>query len=259
MKNLLLIALLSLSLVSCKKKYNEGYNDAAAFYSDMMVKFSLFQQNLSINDGSHIAFVKLAEDDKNFVVFSYLGFYYAIDFTNMTEATAASYADLITYLSTNDLVYGLTDNGNGTFSCNNGTCFTSTTGADVSAYAGFVFESTSATSKDLEMATAVVEKAQTIEFSKGISAELGLSEERSLEVARITSQMNNLYKNRSMTNADLNVFVSEVIGTDLKTLDAAYSNFSNGNVNAFDKVIENASEVNGVEAEQAKKILLQLL
>ena len=111
LKGLALVLVLSMGFTSCRKKYEE-----------IMVNFSLFQQTLSVNEGSHINFVKFAKSDKDYMVFQLSGAYFAVDFSDMTKDIAGNYGNLVSYVTTHHLLYNLTPNGDGTFRCATGTC-----------------------------------------------------------------------------------------------------------------------------------------
>jgi len=93
----------------------------------------------------------------------------------------------------------------------------------------YYYEQTSVGSKDLEKIGAFMEARKIQRTAEYLAAEFGLSEERGMEVAKLTSNFEHLSKMRSLTDADANSFAEEVIGTDMKTARAAYEKAIQGN------------------------------
>ncbi len=119
-------------------------------------------------------------------------------------------------------------------------------------WTGLVFEETSASSKDLEMLAAVKEELNIDASAANLQANLGLSEERSVEVARLASQLSHSPKS-SMTNKDYDMFAKELMGSSITQLKAAQNSKP-----AMDALISKAAKVNEVSNEHMKGIISEL-
>ncbi|MBF0362538.1 MAG: hypothetical protein HQK49_16080 [Oligoflexia bacterium] len=121
------------------------------------------------------------------------------------------------------------------------------------------FEQTEGSSKDLEKVGAFLEEKKAADMGGKLAAEFGLSEERGIQIAKLSSQWNSLKKKRSLTDADAHAFSKEVIGVDLSTAVNAYKNSLEGNKSDLNSMLEKAAAVNGTTPERMNKIFNEIL
>jgi hypothetical protein len=264
MKQLSLVLLLAVSLTACKtnKKYNAdvaaakdaGYASGMSDGEAKAIKAANFMAALQATTGSStVEMIKFAKDNANLAVFGYTSggttIYYAIDISQYTAGTDAN-----TYAMTHEIYANLTNNGNGTFSCNVGTCF-NVSGAISSS---MVFEQTAANSKDLDKAAAFAEAFAVDKMAANLSAEFGLSEERSLKVAKLAASWEKLSKSRALTNADADAFSYELTGVSIDDMENAEKAMMSGSMTELNSVIAKAAEVNGTSSENMSAIMMKL-
>lgn len=118
-----------------------------------------------------------------------------------------------------------------------------------------LFSETSLTNKDTLKRAAVVEQYLVLEMAKQVKGKFGLSAERSLKVAKAANHFRKQSSKRALTNEDTNAYASEIIGSDFKAITKAYESTLNGNVTAFESVLEKAAEKNGTTPENIAVIL----
>jgi hypothetical protein len=267
MKKIAIVLSMAAALSACKtnKQYNAGVDAAttagyASGQSDAQANavkaanFMIGFQKQVIGSGSGtVTFVKFAKDNASIAVFGFENagttVYYGINVANYTAG-----ADINVYASTNEVYGGLTSNGNGTFSCNAGTCF-NFSGPTSSS---MVFEKTTASSKDLEKAAAFMEAYQVETMAANLSAQFGLSEERSIKVAKLASTYNKLSQTRALTNADADAFSQELAGVSIADMENAEKAMIGGSMAEMNAVIAKAAEVNGTTTENMNSIMMKL-
>ena len=111
-----------------------------------------------------------------------------------------------------------------------------------------LFEETSLTGKDTLKRAAVVEQYLVVEMSKQIKS-LGLSSERSLQIAKAANHFRKQASKNALTNEDTAAYVTEIVGSDLKTLEAAHESGD------MSEVLKAAASKNGVSPEKMALIL----
>lgn len=112
-----------------------------------------------------------------------------------------------------------------------------------------LFEETSRTNKDTLKRAAVVEQYLIMQMAKQVKAKFGLSSERSLKVAKASNHFRKYASKRALTNEDTNAYVTEMIGVDLKTIEAAHES---GNMKS---VLNAAAAKNGTTPEKMAEVL----
>jgi flagellar biosynthesis/type III secretory pathway protein FliH len=112
-----------------------------------------------------------------------------------------------------------------------------------------LFEETSLTNKDTLKRAAVVEQYLVIEMAKQVKSKFGLSAERSLKVAKASNHFRKFASKRALTNEDTNAYVTEMIGVDLKTIEAAKE------AGDMKSVLEAAASKNGTSPEKMAEVL----
>ncbi len=111
-----------------------------------------------------------------------------------------------------------------------------------------LFEETSLTNKDTLKRAAVVEQYLVVEMAKQVKSKFGLSAERSLQVAKAS---NHFRKNAAngLSSEDTSAYVSEIIGTDLKSIEAAHA------AGDMKSVLEVAAKKNGTTVEKMAEMI----
>ena len=112
-----------------------------------------------------------------------------------------------------------------------------------------LFEETSLTNKDTLKRAAVVEQYLVVEMAKQVKGKFGLSAERSLKIAKAANHFRKFASKRALTNEDTNAYVTEMIGVDLKTIEAAKES---GNMQS---VLEAAAQKNGTSPEKMAEVI----
>ncbi len=112
-----------------------------------------------------------------------------------------------------------------------------------------LFEETSLTNKDTLKRAAVVEQYLVVEMAKQVKGKFGLSAERSLKVAKAANHFRKFASKRALTAEDTNAYVVELIGSDLKAVEAAAEA---GNMKS---ILEKAASKNGTSPEKMAEVL----
>ncbi|MBA2403713.1 MAG: hypothetical protein H0V66_02995 [Bdellovibrionales bacterium] len=112
-----------------------------------------------------------------------------------------------------------------------------------------LFEETSLTNKDTLKRAAIVEQYLVVEMAKQVKGKFGLSAERSLKIAKAANHFRKFASKRALTNEDTNAYVTEMIGVDLKTIEAAHQS---GNMKS---VLDAAASKNGTSPEKMAEVL----
>ena len=263
---------MTLAVVACKTNAQDATNVAAATAAGQAsgyasgnaagtsaaqasaVKAANFMITLEgYNPAETWTTVKFGKDNGNFVVFSGVNgsvtTYYALDISNYTAGTG-----LIAYITTNTFYAYLTSNGNGTYSCNAGTC-QNLSGPTSST---MVFEKTTASSKDLDKAAALVESYRVETMAANLASEFGLSNDRSIEVAKLAASWSKLAKTRALTNSDADAFAQQLAGVNFAQINSADQAMMNGSMNEMNAIITKAAEVNGTTSENMSAIMTKL-
>lgn len=123
------------------------------------------------------------------------------------------------------------------------------TAKGVVANGKLLFEETSLTNKDTLKRAAAVEQYLVVEMAKQVNGKFGLSAERSLKVAKASNHFRKFASKRALTNEDTNAYVSEMIGSNLSTIEAA------AKAGDMSSVIEAAAKKNGSTPEKMAELL----
>jgi len=121
-----------------------------------------------------------------------------------------------------------------------------------------LFEETSLTNKDTLKRAAVSEQYLVVEMAKQIKGKFGLSTERSLQIAKAANHFRKYSSSRALTAEDTSAYSSEIIGTDLKTIEKAFEQSRRGNLGSFQAVLEKAAEKNDTTPEKMGVIVSEL-
>src|SRR3989339_955271 len=126
-------------------------------------------------------------------------------------------------------------------------------------YGDVYFEDVGEQSKDLEKIGGIEEELKVSKMSEYLTAEFGLSEKRSTDIAKLTSEWSQLSKTRSMTDADANSFALEVFGANIESLKNGFQKSAEGDKTDLNKLIEDAAAINEVSPEHMNKIIEKIL
>ena len=88
-----------------------------------------------------------------------------------------------------------------------------------------------------------------------VAAEFGLSETRSLEVAKIAQAWNSAAGSCAMTDADADVFAQEILGVSISEAKAAYQSSVEGDTASMNALIDVAADTNGTSPEHVNKLI----
>lgn len=124
---------------------------------------------------------------------------------------------------------------------------------------GWIFEETEEDSKDLEAIGADLEADDLVEKSEIIASDYGLSEERSMKIARLHNTYEKISSKRSLTNADRDIFSKEILGVDYSKAKSALESHIQGDSNKMDTLLEEASEMNEISPEHMTELLGEFL
>ncbi len=121
-------------------------------------------------------------------------------------------------------------------------------------YTGIIFEKVEATAKDLAKVSAIAEVAELKKSAQFISSEMGLSLERSSEVARLVKNWKKSSK-KGMTNAELDSFSTELLGFSIT---AGKEAVMSEDTASLESLVNQAAETNGITPEHAGKLMTKM-
>jgi hypothetical protein len=265
MKKVILPSILSISMSlamsACKTnaQYNagveaakkDGYSSGQADAQANAVKAGNLVIELQKEYGGMTNFelVKFGKDDANYAVIKANSTYVGVDISHYSAGTLWS-----AYAPTASIFLNLTSNGNGTYSCGAG-CVQLGNGP---ATTSMVFEKTTESMKDLDKTAALVESYNVEMMASNLSSEFGLSEERSIKVAKLASSWEKLSKTRALTNADAESFSQELAGVSIADMENAEKDLQNGSMSKLNDVLSRAATVNGTTSENMSMIMMKL-
>ena len=85
--------------------------------------------------------------------------------------------------------------------------------------------------------------------------QFGLSEERSLEVAKLVSNVSKIKKNRGVTSRDLDAFSQKPLGFNVDEALKAYEKLAQGEGQNWEELMERAAQTNDISPESMKEII----
>jgi len=147
-----------------------------------------------------------------------------------------------------DIFYYLDDLFNGTFE-----------GYDPVFDEYLIFEETQISSKDLEKVGGMLAEIKVSKAAEKLAAEFGLSEERSMSVAKMASQWEKVSKKRAMTTADADAFSKGMLGVSLTAVKDAYTESLQGNDSMMAELLEEAALVNGTSPEHMNDLMNEFI
>ena len=225
----------------------------------------------SLNTSSDFAVTKVKKKNKDvFVVHDLVaGEYSAIDIEGYVEGTDAVefynqnshsfYFDLdfIPGYTTYDTVDTSGYDANGNWVSSSETITNTIPDRYVHKPSNMVFEKVSQSPKDLAKVTAVKEALAVRANADFLSEELGLSLDRSMEIASLHKYWAKASK-KAMTLKELNSFSSELLGFSMESAVSAATQAINGNESDLNQLVDIAAEKNSISPEHASKLMTKL-
>src|SRR5690606_4253302 len=117
---------------------------------------------------------------------------------------------------------------------------------------GNIYETTQFAMKDLTKAYALLEMQENEAMAESLVEQFGLSEERSLQVAKLLNGYKKLSQTRSLETKDLKALGEELLGFDLNLMTQA--SFADESA-----LLEIAAKKNNISPEHTQEILEDLL
>ena len=208
----------------------------------------------------HLNFVRLGVENKNYAVFSAIGYdeegeveghtYLVVDINQWNPSMTFSDGNPPENLT----FFGnmtRTEDGMGLI-CGEG-CYG--IGPNFEAHKGLIFEEATPTSKDLEKLAAFQESFRIGRASKAISSLYGLSEERSFQLSKTVFSWKKVSNQRAMTKRDLDHLTVEFAGVKASEIVESFKDLAKGDEARFNNLIERAAEVNEISPESIKTMI----
>lgn len=108
---------------------------------------------------------------------------------------------------------------------------------------------------DMEKLASLKERHFLNQMAKQLSAKFGLSSDRAADIATVAHQFNKLAGTRELTEKDANVFAVEVIGKNLKEVEAAVSESLKGESAKLDQMLKDIAGHNQTTPENVNRII----
>lgn len=118
---------------------------------------------------------------------------------------------------------------------------------------------TSLTNKDTMKKQAAVEQYLVIEMAKQVKGKFGLSDDRSLKIAKAANHFRKQSSKRALTAEDTNAYASEILGSDFAAITKAYEAGAKGNFGPMNAAIEKAAQKNETSPEKMSEIMSKFL
>ena len=272
MKKMLLALAASVVLVACNGGNGDGASTGTRSYShnELAVKFV---QELNLDAEFNVTLVKKDTEQYNYIVI-YDPLYDAYDAINIGSYNPAydnavdyynnnsysQYYDLIKIAGHYETVYDWTilyydEWGDAVYGYDYYDVWVETVYEDY--YTGIVFEKVEATKKDLAKVAALKEVATLKKSAQFLSSEMGLSIERSTEVAKLVQNWKKSSK-KGMTDAELDSFSTELLGFSISAGKDAALEAASGDAASLDSLVEQAALTNGITPEHADKLMTKM-
>lgn len=124
-------------------------------------------------------------------------------------------------------------------------------------HANISFEKISATPKDLAKMSALIQEVKIQKTAQAMTADLGLSMGRAVEVAKLHMHWNKA-SIKSMTNNEVDSFSTELLGFSMTKGMAAVKSAFAGNESELNALINLSANTNGITPEHAKKLMTKV-
>ncbi len=248
MKKLLIGICISITLISCSDGDYGGNGDGSAEYThNQLAERFIYQLNL--DPEYEVDLIKSSTATRNFIVVydTYYGTYDAIDISGYSVVDDAIdyYNNPISAYYDLDIIPGY-DTASG---------YVSTQYRDRNT--NLYFEKAAATPKDLAKMAALTEGIKLSKTAEFLSAEFGLSLDRSLEIAKLSQAWKKASK-KGMTDFEADSFSTEMLGFSITAGKKAMSNSMAGDHQGLNELIIKASEVNNISPEHVQKLMTKV-
>ena len=124
---------------------------------------------------------------------------------------------------------------------------------------GNIYEESPSHPKDLEKKGHFIDKVNIQHMAKKISENFGLSEKRGFEVSRSIYHLEKIRNKRALKNEDIDRLSQNLLGIPFIDIKKELKNIENGQLNNIDSLVDKASIKNGLEPEDLKRLLEQIL
>ncbi|RLA62639.1 MAG: hypothetical protein DRQ88_08305 [Epsilonproteobacteria bacterium] len=122
-------------------------------------------------------------------------------------------------------------------------------------YDHYIFEQIANMYKDLEKLGARIEAKDLETRSLELSLNYGLSDERSIEVAKILTHMDKINQKRSLTAIEKDIVSKQLLGIDYTTSKSALEKHLQGDSKGMEELYQKAAELNGITPEHVNDLL----
>lgn len=120
----------------------------------------------------------------------------------------------------------------------------------------YTFQIADSNMKDLEKLGGLIEQQNTNSLAGFLSSNYALSDQRSVEVAKLLKSWGTISQSRNMTQTDMDTFSKELLGTDLQKFQKAYElSKTTGNKDNYEQLIKKAASHNGVTPEHMTSLI----
>ncbi len=119
---------------------------------------------------------------------------------------------------------------------------------------GYKFEETKYSQKDLEKVGQKIEQVNLTKISSHLLSDYGLSENRSLKIAKVVQNWKKNSKLRNMTDRDAQVLFKKIVGFDFKKSVKALKAKYEGDSDELEKLFEESGNFNGTDPENIRFI-----
>jgi len=126
-------------------------------------------------------------------------------------------------------------------------------------YNNYILEQISNMYKDLEKMGARIETKDLEKRSLELALSYGLSDERSMEVARALTHMESINSKRSLTGREKDLLTQELIGLNYSVSKNAMEKLIQGDEQGMEDLLEKAAEKNGITPEHVGDLLTELI
>lgn len=126
-------------------------------------------------------------------------------------------------------------------------------------YDGNLYSEAGEQTKDMETLAANIESLSAENLADVFTTSFGMSEDRSLEVAKLTKAYEKISSKRSLTDSEKNHFSKEIFGASYKEALNAVKEKVGGNASSYQDLMEKAAEKNGVSPEAISSVVEGLL
>ncbi len=104
----------------------------------------------------------------------------------------------------------------------------------------------------------MVEMNTIRQISGQVAVKFGLSQERSMQVAKLSAHWNKLGSSRALTEKDVDQFSTKLLGASVLDLEKAIKQSQLGNISKLEEFVAKAAEVNDTTPEQISGIVAHI-